>query len=192
MLEWTWSTFYDFNAQTYGNSIILLWFSSEESFNCFPFLRVNLTLIICLSSLFMVLISFSFDGAIRLTILPTHVNSFLRLPFGWLTLSKCARNIESNQFRAIQAVVSDRAKLSRMIRRMRNFKSHSQFVQTIVECSLWNWKIIWRMIKKPLSSSRGEAHTKSNFFCQRVQWLVVVCGNVMMGMNGQKNVWASS
>lgn len=97
-------------------------FPARKVFNCFPFFRMNLTLIICLSSLFMVLISFSFSCTIRLTILQTHVNSFLRLPFGWLTLSKCARNIESNQFRAIQALVSDRAKLSRMICRMRNLK----------------------------------------------------------------------
>lgn len=118
----------------------------------------------------MVLISFSFDCTIRLTILQTHVNSFCACHLGdWHFLNVRATLNQINFARSNRY----RAKLSRMICRMRNSKSLTR-EQTIVECSLWNWKIIWRMIKKPLSSSRGEAHTKSNLGCQRVQWLLCV------------------
>lgn len=102
---------------TYGNSIILLWFSRRGKF-FLSFFQINLTLrlIIYAWILFMVLISFSFNCTIFLkrTFVCCHT-------VGWLTLSKRMCNIE---FKSISISNCVEWNYRRMISNARFRKSH--------------------------------------------------------------------
>lgn len=128
-----------------------------NGFYCFSFLanesNIDHMLEFCLWYWFLSLCRtiFQFDR--------THVKAaFLRLPLGWLTLSKCV-----NMFATMKSQINFWSKRIEQNYRAWSQKcaiykslAQSRAQQLSIRGSLWNWKIIWQMIKKPLSSSRTE------------------------------------